>query len=133
MQGIQGLAKILKATDPEHAAELVREKANDAGGTSFAKLDAIHKALTGETLEEHAVRTAKEGESNGVEETSHPAAEGKPAGAKKQPALPKGKAPPAAKAPPRKPKPPAMPPMPPMGDNGAPMPPMGDRAGERRR
>ncbi|HET8747332.1 MAG TPA: PLxRFG domain-containing protein [Ramlibacter sp.] len=58
MQGIQAFGKVLKAANAEDAAALIREKADDSSATGFSKLDAIHKALTGESLEQHAARTA---------------------------------------------------------------------------
>jgi hypothetical protein len=75
LQGFhKAMAKVLSAKTPEEAAEIIRAKADDSkSGTAFAKLDAIHKSLTGDSLEEHATREAAKPVEGVVAEKAQPA------------------------------------------------------------
>ena len=50
-KGRARIGDILSANSPEHAAEMIRARAVD-GNTKFSVLDAMHKELTGQTIEE---------------------------------------------------------------------------------
>lgn len=51
---------IMAAENAADAAQRIRDKMNDSSSTPVAKLDAMHRALTGETLDQHMVRTTGE-------------------------------------------------------------------------
>lgn len=48
------------AKDAAEAAAMIRDKMNDAGDSHVPKLDAMHQALTGETIDQYDVRTTGE-------------------------------------------------------------------------
>lgn len=80
--GLQGFHKSMRdavgAESAEDAAQHIRDKADDAAtGTSYRKLDAMHQALTGESIEEARTREAQ-GESGA--ETPEKVAAGEGAG-----------------------------------------------------
>lgn len=62
LQGFPKAAKdMLSAATPEDAAAVIRDKAGDTkNGTAYKKLDAMHRALTGESLEDYQEKEAAE-------------------------------------------------------------------------
>jgi hypothetical protein len=55
----KAMDKALRADSPKEAAAIIRDKADDpATGTSYEKLDAVHKALTGDSIEDHLTKEA---------------------------------------------------------------------------
>jgi hypothetical protein len=81
LQGFhKAMATVLKASSPEEAAAAIRDKANNQStSTSFEKLDAVHRALTGEGIEEGATREARETATKPTGETSAPEGDSQPA------------------------------------------------------
>lgn len=69
LQGFhRAMKEALSAKTPEEAAAAIRDKAaNEKTSTPFSKLDMVHRALTGEGIEEGGIRAARESGGEGAE------------------------------------------------------------------